>query len=102
MEEARDILHKFNAIDMRKDCCILYTNRALTYNKLGKGKKALYDCEMALALDKSSLNAMLYKAVALSLLGKNTDAKNMLEHALVEHPDCLYRITEYQKKLNLK
>lgn len=77
---------------MRKDSCVLYTNRALTKINLGLVDEAMDDCDRALRLNERSLNAILYKAEAMCGLGQTTAAKDLLVTALATHPDQTNRI----------
>lgn len=80
------------AIDVRKDSGVLFTNRALTKINLGLMDEVVSDCDRALRLNDRSLNAVLYKAEALSGLGDTRSAEELLENALKTHPDRTKRI----------
>lgn len=77
---------------MRKDSCVLFTNRALTKINLGLMDEVVSDCDRALRLNDRSLNAVLYKAEALWGLDDTRAAKDLLETALKTHPDQTKRI----------
>lgn len=77
---------------MRKDSCVLYTNRALTKINLGLMDEVLVDCDRALSINERSLIAVLYKAEALEWLGDANAARRLLADALEAHPDRTARI----------
>lgn len=77
---------------MRKDSCVLYTNRALTKINLGLMDEVADDCDRALHLNERSMNAVLYKAEALYGLGKIQEAKDLLATTLETRPDQAKRI----------
>ncbi|XP_050536310.1 tetratricopeptide repeat protein 12-like isoform X1 [Daktulosphaira vitifoliae] len=95
------LIYYNQAIDVRKDSCVLYTNRALTKINLGLLDEAVADCDKALRINERSLNALLYKAEALNGLGDMAVAKQVLADALNTYPDKTQRIQDYRKKLNL-
>lgn len=80
------------AVDVRKDSCVLYTNRALTKINLGLMDEAVEDCDRALRINDRSLNAVLYKSEALYGLGWISKAQELLASALETHPDRADRI----------
>ncbi|XP_008187653.1 tetratricopeptide repeat protein 12-like isoform X1 [Acyrthosiphon pisum] len=88
------------AIDVRKDSCVLFTNRALTKINLGLMDEVVSDCDRALHLNDRSLNAVLYKAEALWELGDTRAAEDLLETALKTHSDQTKRIQDYRNKLS--
>lgn len=77
---------------MRKDSCVLYTNRALAKIILGLVDEAADDCDRALRLNERSINAVLYKAEALCGLGKTQEAKDLLATTLEARPDQAKRV----------
>lgn len=77
---------------MRKDSCVLYTNRALAKINLGLMDEVVDDCDRALRLNERSLNAVLYKAEALNGLGEIKMSEELLATALESHPDQEKRI----------
>lgn len=82
----------FQAIEVRKDSCVLFTNRALAKINLGLMDEVASDCDRALRINERSLNAMLYKAEATCGLGQVQEAKELLAAALEAHPDKTDRI----------
>lgn len=77
---------------MRKDSCVLYTNRALAKINLGLMDEAESDCDRALRINPRSLNAALYKAEAACGLGRTREAEELLAAALEDHPDETDRV----------
>lgn len=77
---------------MRKDSCVLYTNRALAKIALGLMNEVADDCDRALRLNERSINAVLYKAEAFCGLGEMKAAKDLLATALEARPDQAKRI----------
>ncbi|KAE9534174.1 hypothetical protein AGLY_008681 [Aphis glycines] len=94
------LIYYNQAIDVRKDSCVLFTNRALAKINLGLMDEVGEDCDRALRLNERSLNAVLYKAEALWWLGDIQTAKELLKTALKTHPDQTKRIQDYQNKLS--
>lgn len=92
MSYCRVFLCRPKAIDVRKDSCVLYTNRALTKINLGLMDEVLVDCDRALGINERSLIAVLYKAEALVWLGDASAAQRLLADALEAHPDRTERI----------
>lgn len=92
MSYCRIFLFRPKAIDVRKDSCVLYTNRALTKINLGLMDEVLVDCDRALSINERSLIAVLYKAEALVWLGDTDEAKRLLADALEAHSDRTERI----------
>ncbi|XP_050435741.1 tetratricopeptide repeat protein 12-like [Adelges cooleyi] len=96
------LIYYNQAIDVRKDSCLLYNNRALTKINLGLMDEAIDDCDKALRINERSLNAMLYKADALWGLGDSDAVKQLLDEALAGHPDKQQRILDFQKKFSYR
>ncbi|KAL4098478.1 hypothetical protein QTP88_023083 [Uroleucon formosanum] len=88
------LIYYNQAIDVRKDSCVLFTNRALTKINLGLMDEVVSDCDRALRLNDRSLNAVLYKAEALWGLGDTRAAEDLLETSLKTHPDQTKRIQD--------
>lgn len=86
---------------MRKDSCVLFTNRALAKINLGLLNEVEEDCDRALRLNDRSLNAVLYKAEALHGLCDVQRAQELLETALETHPDQEKRIQGIHKDLHV-
>lgn len=74
---------------MRKDSCLLYTNRALTLLNLGLYTRAGEDCDWALKLNDDSLKARLYKGRALFEQGEDELSKEIMDEAKQKFPDKL-------------
>lgn len=70
---------EFQAIDIRKDCFALYTNRALTLLNLGLNKKALSDCETVLRFSEKKFKASVFKGRALFQMGDEEKAVEWME-----------------------
>ncbi|VVC44544.1 Tetratricopeptide repeat,Tetratricopeptide repeat-containing domain,Tetratricopeptide-like helical [Cinara cedri] len=94
------LIYYNQAIEVRKDSCVLYTNRALAKINLGLFDEVLDDCDRALRVNERSLNAVLYKAEALCGLCRTEAAKELLSDALQAHPDQEKRILDYRNKLS--
>lgn len=65
---------------------MLYTNRAMTYLKLGKPRKALVDATSALYWNPENLKALIYKAQALYLVGDVMESDLIVAKACEIHP----------------
>ncbi|KAF8070832.1 hypothetical protein N665_1130s0009 [Sinapis alba] len=66
---------------LAKDCSILdICNRAFCYNQLELHKHVIKDCDKALQLDSSSIQAYLLKGRALLALGRKQEAVLVLEN----------------------
>ncbi|XP_031557022.1 uncharacterized protein LOC116293702 [Actinia tenebrosa] len=63
------------AMEFTKDDPRLYSNRALSYLKVGKPEKALQDCENCLKLEERNGKALMRKAWALYELSKTHEEK---------------------------
>ncbi|EFA03196.1 Sperm-associated antigen 1-like Protein [Tribolium castaneum] len=64
-----------------------FTNRALANLRLKKYKKALDDCQAALAIEPHNFKALLRKAQALDGLGHHIEASETVEQAIEINPN---------------
>ncbi|XP_021935240.1 tetratricopeptide repeat protein 12-like [Zootermopsis nevadensis] len=92
-EKALDLYNK--AIEQVKDCCLLYTNRALTCLNLHLYSRVISDCELAHRLNKNNLKAWLYKAQAYHEMGEESKATDCLKEAESRNPGSKAQIQEY-------
>ncbi|KAL0268503.1 UNVERIFIED_CONTAM: hypothetical protein PYX00_010422 [Menopon gallinae] len=96
-EKALDLYNK--AIDVRKDSCVLYMNRALTLLNLELYTRALKDAETALKLDENSFRATMYKWHSLYEMGEEEKAEECMQELKSKFSDRMGEIEEYEKKL---
>lgn len=75
----------------------LYTNRALTHNRMGNYKEAIEDCNTALRFEEATLKAYIHKGNALSSLAQPAEAKECFEKALELFPQHSDQINTYLK-----
>ncbi|XP_033607633.1 tetratricopeptide repeat protein 12-like [Cryptotermes secundus] len=92
-ERALDLYNK--ATEQVKDCCLLYTNRALTYLNLNLYSRAISDCEWAHKLNENNLKAWLYKARAYHEMGDEKKTADCLKEAESRNPDSKAQIEAY-------
>ncbi|MED6192213.1 Suppressor of RPS4-RLD 1 [Stylosanthes scabra] len=77
-------------------------NRAFCYSQLELHKHVIKDCDRALQLDSSLLQAYILKGRALSALGRNTDALLVWEHGYEQaqhHSSDLRQLLEIEELL---
>ncbi|XP_014284645.1 tetratricopeptide repeat protein 12 isoform X2 [Halyomorpha halys] len=86
------------AIDLVMDSCVLYTNRAMTYLKLGKPRQALVDATSALYWNPENLKALIYKSQALYMMGDVMESDLTIAKACEIHPGKAGTIKKIQKE----
>ncbi|CAH1397017.1 unnamed protein product [Nezara viridula] len=86
------------AIDLVMDSCVLYTNRAMTYLKLKKPRRALVDASSALYWNPENMKALIYKAQALYLMGDVMESDLIVAKACEIHPEKAGTIKKIQKE----
>ncbi|GLV43654.1 uncharacterized protein CBL_07019 [Carabus blaptoides fortunei] len=92
-ERALSLYNK--AIELIRDSCTLYINRALTYMQLKFYEKAIKDCETALKLNESCLKAWLYLAKAYYKLDDQQKSDECIAEALKRNQDKEETINDY-------
>lgn len=87
------------AIEFRKDSSVLWNNRALTYLKLKKYKKAISDCEWALKINDSNIKALLNLAKCYFLLNDHEKFNEYIKLAIEKNPEFTNYINDFQREL---
>ena len=77
------------ALEQRKDSSLLWNNRALTYMRLKKFKKALNDFEWALKANDSNIKALLNSAKCYEKLGNQEKRKEFINLARERNPEFI-------------
>lgn len=81
------------AIDLIRDSPCLYTNRALTYIRVGVPSKSLQDLDQALELNPNSLKARLLKARAWFNLSDPETCRDWLKETKELFPEQIPMIS---------
>jgi tetratricopeptide (TPR) repeat protein len=87
------------AIEYLPGDSLTYTNRALTYLKMGQFEEAMEDCDKAIKFKEDSLKPYLYKGKCLFMLDKENEAKDWFDSALQLFPEKQNTVKGYIKNI---
>ncbi|XP_067008991.1 tetratricopeptide repeat protein 12 [Anabrus simplex] len=92
-DKALDLYTK--AIEAKRDSWLLYSNRALTYLRLGLYNRTIEDCDNVIKLNEKNMKGWLLQARAYHLLGDFSEADHCIKEAKIRNPGSLAHIEEY-------
>ncbi|XP_051154641.1 tetratricopeptide repeat protein 12-like isoform X2 [Leptopilina boulardi] len=89
------------AIEYRKDSTILWNNRALTYIKLQKYKKAIKDCEWVLKINQSNIKALLNLAKCHAQFNNQEKCQEYINLAKDRNSQFINYINDFERELKI-